>query len=192
MLVIAIIAYCVYFLVSFYTTFMQIHYVKRAKLGDAIILQASKFIEAGNYAVEKQKMTLLSIFYDFILFFLWISFGLEYLDTLTVSYVGWIKAVIFIDLFIILNWFFSLPFELYSTFKLDKRYGFSNMTIKLFIQDTLKTGIIFLLLGSAVIAGLSIIISSFQSWWIWGFIFIFTIIILINMLYPGFTAKMCD
>jgi STE24 endopeptidase len=66
------------------------------------------------------------------------------------------------------------------------------MTAKLFIQDTIKTGFIFLLLGSAVIAGLAIIISSFQSWWIWGFVFIFTIIILINMLYPVFRAKMFD
>jgi len=192
MLEIAIAAYCIYFLISFYTTFMQIDYVKRAKNGDAVILSASKFVEAGNYSVESQKIALASTFYDFILFFIWIGFGLQFLDSMTATYFGWQKAVIFIDLFIIINWFLVLPFDLYSTFKLNKKYGFSNMTVKLYIQDTIKSALIFLVLGSAVIAGLALIIDNITFWWIWGFAFIFAVIILINMLYPVFRAKMFD
>jgi len=60
------------------------------------------------------------------------------------------------------------------------------MTPKLYIQDTIKSGVLFLIFGSAVIAGLSLIIKSSDSWWIWGFVFIFTIIILINILAPYF------
>ena len=192
MLEIAILAYCIYFIISFYTTFMQIDYVKRAKKGDAVILSASKFIEAGNYAQQTQKVALASTFYDFILFFIWISFGLEFLDSMTSSYIGWSKAVIFLDTFIIINWFLALPFELYTTFKLNKKYGFSNMTVELYIKDTIKSAIIFLILGSAVIAGLALIIQNLPQWWIWGFAFVFAVIILINMLYPVFRAKMFD
>lgn len=185
-------AYCIYFLINFYTTFMQIHYVNNAKNTNAVILNASKFKEAGNYSVEVQKMTLLGILYDFVLFFIWIFFGLQYLDTLSASYVSWQKAIIFIDAFIIINWVLALPFELYSTFVINKKYGFSNMTAKLFIIDTIKSAIIFLILGSFIIAVLSIIIENFNSWWVWGFLFIFTVIVLINMLYPLFRAKMFD
>lgn len=192
MLEIFIIAFCLYFVFNTYTSFMQIGYIKDAKILKPIILDSSKYLEAADYAIEKEKLAICSSFYDFILFILWIGFGLSFLDSLVQIDSFWIKAVVFVDLFIIINWVLTLPFELYSTFKLNKKYGFSNMTPALFIKDTIKTGILFLVFGSAVIAGISFIISSFSTWWIWGFVFIFAVIILINMLYPVIRDKMFD
>ncbi len=192
MLQIFIILYCIYIAVSIYTSFMQIGFIKDAKQKKAIILDEEKYIQAGNYGIEKEKMAIASTFYGFVIFMLWIGFGLSTLDSITNfdSYI--IKAVVFVDLFLIINWVLGLPFELYGTFVLDKKYGFSNMTKKLFIQDTLKSGVLFLVFGSAVIAGITFIINSFSSWWIWGFVFIFAVIILINMLYPLVRDKMFD
>ena len=192
MLEIFIIAFCLYFIFNTYTSFMQIGYIKDAKILKPIILDSSKYLEAADYAIEKEKLAICSSFYDFILFILWIGFGLSFLDSLVQIDSFWIKAVVFVDLFIIINWFLTLPFELYSIFKLNKKYGFSNMTPALFIKDTIKTGILFLVFGSAVIAAISFIISSFSTWWIWGFVFIFAVIILINMLYPVIRDKMFD
>ena len=192
MLEIFIIAFCLYFIFNTYTSFMQIGYIKDAKILKPIILDSSKYLEAADYAIEKEKLAICSSFYDFILFILWIGFGLSFLDSLVQIDSFWIKAVVFVDLFIIINWVLTLPFELYSTFKLNKKYGFSNMTPALFIKDTIKTGILFLVFGSLVIAGISFIINSFSSWWIWGFAFIFAVIILINMLYPVIRDKMFD
>jgi len=192
MLEIAITFYCIYFLINVYTVFMQIDYVKKARVQSAVILTPSKFKVAGNYGVESQKLTLLNIFYEFIVFFMWISFGLIALDNATSSFIGWQKAVIFVDSFIIINWVLSLPFALYKTFKLDKKYEFSNMTPALFIKDTIKAGILFLVFGSLVIAGLTYIIENFPSWWVYGFVFIFAVIILINALYPLIRDKMFD
>ena len=177
MLEIFVIAFCLYFVFNIYTSFMQIGYIKNAKNLKPIILDSSKYQEAANYAIEKEKLAICSSFYDFILFILWIGFGLSFLDSLIQIESFWLKAVVFVDLFIIINWFLTLPFELYSTFKLNKKYSFSNMTPALFIKDTLKTGILFLVFGSLVIAAISFIISSFSTWWIWGFAFIFTVII---------------
>ena len=192
MLEIFVIAFCLYFVFNIYTSFMQIGYIKNAKNLKPIILDSSKYQEAANYAIEKEKLAICSSFYDFILFILWIGFGLSFLDSLVQIESFWLKAVVFVDLFIIINWFLTLPFELYSTFKLNKKYDFSNMTPALFIKDSIKTGILFLVFGSLVIAGISFIINSFSSWWIWGFAFIFTVIILINMLYPVIRDKMFD
>lgn len=192
MVEIAIGLYCVYFLVNVYTVFMQIDYVKKARLQPPVILTASKFKVAGDYGVESQKLSLLSIFYDFVIFFAWIGFGLVFLDQSTASLQGWQKAVVFVDVFIIINWVLALPFDLYKTFKLDKKYGFSNMTPSLFIKDTIKSGILFLVFGSLVIAALTFIIESFPAWWIYGFVFIFAVIILINALYPLIRDKMFD
>ncbi|MDD2896726.1 MAG: M48 family metallopeptidase [Aliarcobacter sp.] len=192
MLEIFIIAFCLYFAFNIYTSFMQIGYIKNAKNLKPIILDASKYLEAADYSIEKEKLAICSSFYDFILFIFWIGFGLSFLDSLVQIDSFWLKAVVFVDLFIIINWFLTLPFELYSTFKLNKKYGFSNMTPALFIKDTIKTGVLFLVFGSIVIAGISFIINSFSAWWIWGFAFIFAVIILINMLYPVIRDKMFD
>jgi STE24 endopeptidase len=171
---------------------MQISYVKEAKLKAPIIISSENYKVAGDYAVEKQRVAMLSTLYDFVLFFVWLSFGLQALDQLTLEFFGWQKAVLFIDIFIIINWILALPIELYTIFKLDKKYEFSNMTPTLYIKDTIKSAILFLIFGSAVIAGLSQIIEQFNSWWIYGFIMIFTVILIINMVYPLVRDKMFD
>ncbi len=187
-----IIGYCLYFLFTVYTSFMQIGHIKNAKKLEAIILDDKKYIEAADYSIEKEKISILSSFYSFVFFIIWLGFGLNLLDSLITTHEPWLKAVIFVDAFILINWLFGLPFDLYSTFKLDKKYGFSNMTISLFIKDTIKSGLLFLVFGSAVIAGIALIIQNFSNWWIWGFAFIFAVIILINMLYPVIRDKMFD
>lgn len=192
MLEIFVIAFCIYFAFNIYTSFMQIGFIKEARNLKAIILDSNKYLEAANYAIEKEKLALASTFYDFVLFILWIGFGLSYLDSLVQIDSYWLKAIVFVDLFIIINWILTLPFELYSTFKLNKKYEFSNITPALFIKDTIKTGVLFLVFGSAVIAGISFIINNFPSWWIFGFVFIFAVIILINMVYPVIRDKMFD
>ncbi|MDN5096194.1 M48 family metallopeptidase [Aliarcobacter butzleri] len=192
MLEIFVIAFCIYFAFNIYTSFMQIGFIKDARNLKAIILDSNKYLEAANYAIEKEKLALASTFYDFVLFILWIGFGLSYLDSLVQIDSYWLKAIVFVDLFIIINWILTLPFELYSTFKLNKKYEFSNITPVLFIKDTIKTGVLFLVFGSLVIAGISFIINNFPSWWIFGFVFIFAVIILINMLYPVIRDKMFD
>ncbi|MAC84017.1 MAG: peptidase M48 [Arcobacter sp.] len=192
MLEMFVIAYCLYFLFNIYTSFMQVNFVQKAKNLKPIILEESKYIVAANYSIEKEKMAILSTFYDFLIFMMWISIGLSSLDSIITTESFWLKAILFVNLFIIVNWILTLPFELYSTFKLDKKYGFSNMTPALYIKDTIKSAVLFLVLGSIVIAGISFIIETFPAWWIWGFVFIFAIIILINMLYPVIRDKMFD
>jgi STE24 endopeptidase len=171
---------------------MQIAFVQKAKNLEPIILDSSKYKVAANYSIEKEKLSIFATFYDFIIFLFWIRFGLSSLDSLITSESFWLKAILFVNAFIIINWLLSLPFELYQTFKLDKKYGFSNMTASLYVKDTIKSSLLFLVLGSVVIAGIAFIIESFPAWWIWGFVFIFAVIILINMLYPVIRDKMFD
>ncbi len=121
-----IIAYCIYFTINIYTSFMQVAFIKKAKKLKPVILDASKYEIAGDYAIEKEKMTILSSFYEFIIFFAWISFGLEFLDSSIANDSMWLKAVIFVNIFIIINSLLSLPFEIYKVFSLDKKYEFSN------------------------------------------------------------------
>ena len=171
---------------------MQIGFVKDSMKKRAIILDTKKYHEAANYSIDKEKLAIISSFFDFIIFIFWLGFGLKFLDAQITTDSQILKAVIFIDIFIVLNYIFTLPFSLYQTFKLDKKYGFSNMTSVLYIKDTIKSAVLTLVFGSLVVAGISYIILNFPSWWIFGFIFIFAVIILINMLYPVIRDKMFD
>ena len=171
---------------------MQIGFVKDSMKKRAIILDTKKYHEAANYSIDKEKLAIISSFFDFIIFIFWLGFGLKFLDAQITTNSQILKAVIFIDIFIVLNYIFTLPFSLYQTFKLDKKYGFSNMTSVLYIKDTIKSAVLTLVFGSLVVAGISYIILNFPSWWIFGFIFIFAVIILINMLYPVIRDKMFD
>src|SRR5574344_1701030 len=175
-----------------YTSFMQIGFVQDSKRKRAIILSTKKYHEAANYAIEKEKIALVSQFYDFVIFIVWLGFGLKFLDSIIQIDSNILKAVVFVDVFIIINWVLGLPFDLYKTFKLDKKYEFSNITKELYIKDTLKSAFLFLVFRSFVIAGIAYIIETFPAWWIFGFIFIFAVIILINMLYPVIRDKMFD
>lgn len=186
------IAYCCFVFTTIYISFMQIDYIKKAISLKPIILEDSNYITAGNYAIEKEKLSLMSSFFDFLIFLFWIFFGLKFLESFIVIENSILKSVVFVDLFIIINALFGLPFTLYSTFKLDKKYGFSNMTKELFIKDTIKSAVLFLLFGSLIVAVVAYIIESLPLWWIWGFVFIFGVILLINMLYPVIRDKMFD
>lgn len=192
MLTFFITAFCLYFALQMYTSFMQIGFVQDSKRKRAIILSTKKYHEAANYAIEKEKIALVSQFYDFVIFIVWLGFGLKFLDSIIQIDSNILKAVVFVDAFIIINWVLGVPFDLYKTFKLDKKYEFSNITKELYIKDTLKSAFLFLVFGSLVIAGIAYIIESFPAWWIFGFIFIFAVIILINMLYPVIRDKMFD
>jgi hypothetical protein len=49
---------------------------KKAKDGNPVILSQSGFKVAGKYSIESNRLGLLTILYDFVLFFIWIGFGL--------------------------------------------------------------------------------------------------------------------
>ncbi len=49
-----------------------------------------------------------------------------------------------------------------------------------------------LIFGSLVVWGIYEIITNLTLWWLWSFIFIFGVIVLINMLYPAFRATFFD
>jgi len=86
------------------------------------------------------------------------------------------------------NYIIGLPFELYQTFELDKEYGFSKMTPKLYILDQLKSIAMFVVLGGAIFYLLAWIIITVSSWWIWGFVLLFSIALIVNIIYPTIIA----
>lgn len=77
--------------------------------------------------------------------------------------------------------FLSIPFSLYHTFKIENKYGFNTMTPRLWVADFTKALLISTVMVSIVtFAGFWLIQWSPHFWWfwIWGFLFIFSIFIM--------------
>jgi STE24 endopeptidase len=75
----------------------------------------------------------------------------------------------------------SIPFSLYSTFRIEKKYGFNTMTLRLWVMDLVKSLLISTVLICLLIsAGLFLVQKSPGFWWfwVWCFFLVFGIFIM--------------
>ena len=192
MLTIIIGIYTLFVLISIYTSVMQIGFVNQAKRGKAVLLSDNDFIKAGNYTVAKEKIGIVTMFVDYIAFILWIGFGIKFLASTIYFENEALLNIAIVMGFLVINSILSLPFGYYEKFVLDEKFGFNKSTKAQWAKDTVVSFITTLIFGSLVVLGVYAIISSFALWWLWSFVFIFAVVILINMLYPTFRAMFFD
>ena len=167
---------------------MQIGYINTEKRKDPVLMPAGKYMVAGNYAVANGKLGLVSSLVDYLVFIWWVFAGFAWLSSLVQVEGAILQAVVFLFGFIIVNYIIGLPFELYQKFKIDEDFGFNKMTLKMYIVDTVKSSLIFVIIGGAIFALLAWIIGNYESWWLWGFVSMFTVAVLANVLMPTFMA----
>ena len=184
--------YTLYVLVNIYVSVMQIGYVNIAKKQKAVLLSDTKFLIAGNYAVAKEKLSIVNSFVDYLFFIAWMGFGIKYLNNHLFFENETIRNVAIVMSFLVVNSVLSLPFSYYEKFVLDAEFGFNKSSISQWVKDTLISFVMTIILGSLVVWGIYLIITSFTLWWLWSFVFIFGVVILINMLYPAFRAMFFD
>jgi len=184
--------YTLYVLISIYTSIMQIGYINGVKRKPAVLLKANEFIKAAEYSVAKEKMSIASSFVDYLFFIAWMAFGIKFLRDIIFFDTPALLNIAIVMGFVIINSLVSLPFTYYEKFVLDNEYGFNNSSTGQWIKDTLISFVMTILLGSLVVWGIYLIITTFTLWWLWSFLFIFAVVILINMLYPTFRAMFFD
>ncbi len=79
----------------------------------------------------------------------------------------------------------DIPFSLYRNFKIENRYGFNTMTMRLWLTDFFKSIAISSVLGSVVVlSALSIIQDSPAWWWLWVWMFFLAFGIFIMYISP--------
>lgn len=137
-----------------------------------------------DYETEKTRFSFISSISGNVVTFFFIFGGLlnlynSWIGSLNLSFIvsGWL-------FFLLLSYageIVSVPFSLYSTFRIENRYGFNTMTIHLWISDFVKSLLISTVMLSIVApAGLWLIQSSPHHWWlwVWGFLLIFGIFVM--------------
>jgi STE24 endopeptidase len=79
----------------------------------------------------------------------------------------------------------GLPFDWWSQFRLEERFGFNKSTPKLWIMDKLKGLVLLFVIGFPLLWGLlSLVQWVGDAWWIWGFALFFGFQLLMIVLYP--------
>lgn len=192
MLMTIVAIYTLYVLISIYTSIMQIGYINQAKNKEPILLNKSDFLKAGDYSVAKGKLSIVTSFVDYLFFIAWMGIGVKALQTNVFFENEVLLNIGMVMSFLVINSILSLPFAYYEKFVLDEKFGFNKSTLGLWIKDTLISFVMTLVFGSLVVWGIYEIISNFTLWWLWSFVFIFSVVILINMLYPAFRATFFD
>jgi len=150
--------------------------------------------KAADYTIEKTRFGLITMAANTIVLLGFTLFGgLQWLSQrlhdLTGS--GMFHQISLLAIFAIISGLIDLPFSYYSQFVLEQKYGFNKMTLKIFILDMVKGGI----LGAFIGLPLSWIILTLMYrtgdwWWLyaWAFWSVFQLLMLV--LYPTVIAPL--
>ncbi|MBI4681784.1 MAG: M48 family metallopeptidase [Nitrospirae bacterium] len=127
-----------------------------------------------DYTVEHTKFGFVSSVFNNITFLLFILALLNLYNSWVISlnYSFILSGIVFFLLLTYGETIISIPFSLYSTFKIENKYGFNTMTFKLWVTDTVKSLVIStILMGLLIAVGLFIIQKSPDLWWLWVWCF---------------------
>ncbi|MCR8677680.1 M48 family metallopeptidase [Campylobacter sp. S4:11] len=182
---------CIYTTFLVFISYMQISFLKKEKGKQAIILSEHDYKNAANIAIENEKYKIFSNLYNLIINIFWISFGFLYLKEFFIKENSTLENTLFLLAFLLIISILNLPLSYYESFVKDKKHGFSNMTLALFVKDSIKSLALMLVFGFLIIYALVFCFEFFNTyWWIVAFALSFIIILIINLIYPTLIAPM--
>lgn len=95
-----------------------------------------------------------------------------------------ILALVFFGTLMLVSDLLTFPFQWYSTFVIEEKYGFNKMTRKTFVLDKLKGYLLGALVGGSLISTLIYLIQTIgPNFWIWFGIISGVFVLFINMFY---------
>jgi STE24 endopeptidase len=95
-------------------------------------------------------------------------------------------ALVFFGILMVASDLLTIPFQLYSTFVIEERYGFNKTTIKTFLLDKIKGYLLAAVIGAPLLALLIYLIQVIgPSFWIWFALVAAAFILFVNMFYTS-------
>lgn len=189
------ILFAIYFAYSFLKIFLaisQISFVSKRAKNAPELLDTKTWKEAALYELQSQKLLVLATLWDLVFFGFWVFFWFfDLYNALNIENQA-LKTIVFLDIFLIANSLINMPFSIYSKFVIEENFGFNKSSFGLFVKDTLKEGILGLVLINVLIFLLVIFITNVEFWWLWSFACLFGFVLLANMLYPTIRALLFD
>jgi STE24 endopeptidase len=148
----------------------------------------------SDYTADSSRFGSIEHFFDDMVTLIILLSG--FLPLLVVLILSWnlnfiLSGLIFFGILALISSVLDIPFSLYSTFVIEKKYGFSTITIKLWITDLIKSLLIsMILMGILLGAMLALIHYAEHSWWFWVWVVFSAFQLLMVWLYPVLIAPL--
>jgi STE24 endopeptidase len=150
----------------------------------------TKYLKSLEYHKELTKFSFLTSAFSFVVSFAMLLFGgFGWLDDLLRALIEneIILAILFFGILMFASDILTIPFQLYSTFVIEEKYGFNKTTVKTFILDKLKSYLLAAVIGAPILALLIYLIQEIgPGFWIWFALVASLLILFINMFYTSF------
>lgn len=154
----------------------------------------AKYLKSLEYHRVKTRFSLISGSISFVASIAMLAFGgFGYIDSLLRPLLSneIALAIVFFGSILIVSDILSLPFQIYSVFVIEERFGFNKMKPKTFVTDKIKGYIIGGIVGGALLSLLIFLVNTFgPNFWIWFGLAASSVILLINMFYTSWILPM--
>lgn len=185
-------------LLKFWLSSRQIRHVAQhrsavpAAFAHTITLAAHQ--KAADYTIAKARLGLLELAVGSAILLGWTLLG--GLHALNQVVLGWLgggmtQQLALLAAFVVIGGIIELPVSLYQTFVIEERFGFNKMTLKLWLMDLLKSGLIGVAIGLPIAALFLWVMGATGSWWwLWAWGLWMGVNLLLLLIYPTFIAPL--
>jgi len=153
------------------------------------VFDEKKYQDSIRYTQANSKFHIISsVFSLFVLIAFWLMGGFVWLDDLVKGFEFHpiFTGLIYLGALFFGNLILSLPFDIYSTFILEKKFGFNKTTPATFVSDQAKSLLLTAILGAPIIALLLWIFGTVSLAWLWAWIAITIVSLLLTYLAPTY------
>lgn len=146
-----------------------------------------------NYLKDKTILSKIEIIIKTIFILIGLIYLFPLFENLAIKFVynkislnySFYQSIIFFILLGVFVFLIDLPFDIIFTFKIEKKYGFSNITPKLYIIDKIKMIILSLIIGLPLLYIFINFVLKIKLFFIPLSLIIIGVIFLINIIYPS-------
>jgi len=155
----------------------------------AAFYDKGKYLKSLEYHRVKTKFSFFSGGFNFLVSISMLIFGgFGYVDSLLRPYIQneTLLALTFFGIILLASDVLSLPFNIYSTFVIEERFGFNKTTAGTFTADKIKGYIIGSVVGAALLSALIFLVNRFgPNFWILFGVVASVFILFVNMFYTS-------
>ena len=187
-----ILCYVIICLGAFTIELLNLHHIK--KYGSEIppefagVIQKADLEKSNAYTFANSRYRMIYAVYNEIITLVFIFGGVlawynKTLFNLHNQY-NWpfaVWGVIFVILLSFSKTILNIPFNLYHTFSIERRFGFNNMGFLLWLWDLVKGLLVSAVLFSIMLFGAFGLVKHIPEWWwfpVWAFFFFFTLFVI--------------
>ena len=156
------------------------------------IVNDRKLRDINSYTVDNTRVSVFKSLISVFFFLAVIIYGfLPWLSDMVSGFNNIISGLLFFTVLGIITSLIDLPFDLYTVFVVEEKYGFNTRTLKIWISDLIKAAIISVILGGILLSVVLVMIEyGGNLWWLWSWMIFMAFQLIVTVIYPTVIAPL--